>query len=262
MARQWPGQWTPLDEVYGPKEWTLQAAQDVSQAERMYSIWLHWHEARVMIADAQHGLRNWCPLCPESWADTVDRFQVRPERRPFVDEAEALAHLTAWIRQRSLGRWLMSPQMTQELHLQAQSRLIRGDPHSTVGRLIERLREKSPAGLRFCGHTRERELSLYTPIPLFLPWWCVSSHYSADPCPMCAMNVPVWSSQTIQSDSLPEDADALDNRRLWEIVHAVHKFGVHRFNPDDIDCPDCQRLAAWRDDHPPLEPLPTDIAAF
>jgi hypothetical protein len=79
---------------------------------------------------------------------------------------------------------------------------------------------------------------------------------------MCAMNVPVWSSQTIQSDSLPEDADALDNRRLWEIVHAVHKFGVHRFNPDDIDCPDCQRLAAWRDDHPPLEPLPTDIAAF
>ncbi|NMP24825.1 hypothetical protein [Sulfobacillus harzensis] len=74
MASQWPQQWTALDEVYGPMEWTVRVAQEVSQAEPAYDIWLHWHESRVMIVDARNGMRNWCPLCPESRGDTVQRF--------------------------------------------------------------------------------------------------------------------------------------------------------------------------------------------
>ncbi len=262
MDNKWPQQWTTLDELYSPLKWTVMMPQAISQAERAYDIWLHWHESRVMIVDARNGMRNWCPLCPESWGDTVHRFQVGPERRPFADEDEALAHLSAWIRERSLGRCLISPQITEELHLRAQTRLLRGDPHSTVGRLIERLNRQAPPGFRFCGHLRERDLSVHNPIPIFVPWWCVSSDDSTDPCPLCAMGVPAWSSQAIQSDSLPEDADAPDNRDLWQAVHDVHEHGVHVFDPEDIDCPDCQQVAERRRDHGPQEPLPHDIPAF
>lgn len=262
MDNEWPQQWTPLDERYRPPNWTLQVAAAVSQAERAYDIWLHWHEGRVMIVDARHGMRNWCPLCPESWGDTVRRFQVVPERRPFVDEDEALTHLGEWIRERSLGRGLLSPQIVQELRLRPQTRLVRGDSHSTLDRLIERLCEQPPPGVRFCGHVHERELDGHHPIPIFVPWWCVSSHDSTDPCAFCAMGLPTWTSQSIQSDRLPEDADAPHNGDLWRAVHAVHEHGVHVFDPEDIDCPDCQRVAAWRRDHGPAAPLPADLLAF
>lgn len=237
-------------------------AQAVSQAERVYDIWLHWHENRVMIVDARHGMRNWCPLCPESWGDTLPRFQVRPGRRPFTDEDEAFVQLAAWIRERSLGRCLISPQITEELHLREPTRLFREDPHSTIGRLIERLSRQAPSGFRFCGHQHERELRIDMPIPIFVPWWCVSSDNSTDSCPLCAMDLPAWLPQTTQSDSLPEDAGAPDNRDLWLAVHTVHEHGVHVVDPQDIDCPDCQRAAAWRHNHGPEKPLPQDIPVF
>lgn len=262
MENQWPQQWAALDEMYSPPKWTVMVAAAVSQAERAYDIWLHWHESRVMIVDARNGMRNWCPLCPESWGDTVQRFQVAPERRPFVDEDEGLARLSVWIRERSLGRRLLSPQITEELHLRAQTRLVQGDVHSTLGRLIERLGEQPPPGFRFCGHVRERDLNVHHPIPIFVPWWSVSSDDSTDPCSFCAMGLPAWSSPSIQSDSLPEDADAPDNGDLWQAVHDVHAHGVDVVDPSDIDCPDCQTVAEWRRDHGPEEPLPHDIPAF
>lgn len=262
MASTWPSQWTALDELYGPSKWTLMVAQAVSRAERAYDIWLHWHESRVMIVDALSGERNWCPLCPPSWGGTVNRFQVGPERRPFVDEDEALAHLSAWIRNRSLGRPLLSPQITEELYLRPQTRLLRGDTHSTIGRLIERLSRQAPPGFRFCGHLHEREFNVANPMPILVPWWSVSSHDSEDPCPLCAMGLPAWSSQRIRSDSLPEDAHAADNSALWQAVHKVHENGVHVVDPSDIDCPDCQQAAEWRLEQGPREPLPHDLPTF
>ena len=262
MTSQWPQQWRALDELFSPVEWTLVAAQTVSRAERAYDIWLHWHDSQVMVVDARLGTRNWCPLCPETWGHTARRYQVGPERRPFVDEDEALAHLAAWIRNRSLGRCLMSPQITEEMHLRAQTRLLRGDSHSTLTRLIERLSRQAPPGFRFCGHARERGLSLNNPIPIFIPWWCVSSHESTDPCPFCTMGLPRWSSQAIQSDSLPEDVDVLDNQALWQAVHKVHEHGVHVFDAEDIDCPDCQEAAKWRRGQGPQQPLPQDTPVF
>lgn len=219
-------------------QWTLTVADAVSQAERAYDIWLHWHESRVMIVDARNGTRNWCPLCPESWGDTIQRFQVAPERRPLVDEDEAPGRLAAWIRQRSLGCGLLSPQITEELALQEQTRLVRSDAHSTLGRLIERLSEQPPPGFHFCGHIHQRDLGWHYPAPMFVPWWFVSSDDSTDPCSLCGLGLPGWSSQGIPSDSLTEDVDARGPGDLWQVVHAVHEHGVHRFDPDDIDCPD------------------------
>lgn len=259
MGNRWPRQWTALDELFSPSEWTVMVAEAVSQAERAYHIWLHWHESRVMIVDARNGMRNWCPLCPESWGHTVSRFQVAPERRPFVDEDEAFVRLAEWIRERSLGRSLLSPQITEELGLRTQTRLIQGDVHSTLGRLFGCLSEQSLPGFRFCGHARERDLNVLHPIPIVVPWWCVSSHDSTDPCSFCAMGLPAWSSQSIQSDSVPEDADAPDNGDLWTAVHAVHEHEVHVFDPDDIDCPDCRQTAEWLREQGPEEPLPEDI---
>ena len=74
MENQWPQQWAALDELYSPSKWAVMVAESVSEAERAYDIWLHWHESRVMIVDARNGMRNWCPLCPESRGDTVQRF--------------------------------------------------------------------------------------------------------------------------------------------------------------------------------------------
>ncbi|PSR20549.1 MAG: hypothetical protein C7B45_14495 [Sulfobacillus acidophilus] len=262
MKDTWPHKWTALDELYPPSTWSVRVAAALSQAERAYDIWLHWHESRIMIVDARPGMRNWCPLCPQSWGDTIPRFQVRPERRPFLDENEALAHLAVWIRERSLGRGLLSPQITEELHLQPQTRLIWQDPHSTLGRLIERLSRKSPPGFRFCGHIRARDLNRHHPGTSLVPWWFVSTDNSTDPCSFCAMGLPVWSAPSIPSDSLPEDADAPDHGDLWQAVHAVHETGLHVFDPEDIDCPDCRRVAAWRREAGPQEPMPTDIPVF
>ncbi|PSR33829.1 MAG: hypothetical protein C7B46_08260 [Sulfobacillus benefaciens] len=262
MQSPWPSQWTALDELYGPLEWTVTVAQSVSQAERAYEIWLHWHENRVMVVDAHNGIKNRCPLCPWSWGDTFRRFQVGPELRPFADEDEALAHLLSWIRDRSLGRWLISFQIMEELSLQPQTRLLRGDPHSTLARLLERLSHKAPPGFRFCGHQHERELSIYKPIPILVPWWSVSSDDSMDPCPLCSMGLPTWSLHPTQSDSLPEDADAPDNGDLWRAVHEVHEHGVHLWDPDDMSCPDCREVSQRRQGLGPQEPLEYDSPAF
>ncbi len=77
MASQWPQQRTALDEMYDQLEWTVMEAQ-MSQAERAYDIWLYWHESRVMIVGAGSSMRNWYPLCRESWGDAISRFQVGP----------------------------------------------------------------------------------------------------------------------------------------------------------------------------------------
>ncbi len=214
--KKWPKNWTPLDEIYAQREWTLQEAQVVSRAERPYAIWVHWHEERVMTADAQSELRNWCPLCPASWGDTRFRFQVPPEFRPFNNMREALDRLENWIRKQASGSWLLSPQMVDDLPIRPHTRLVRGVPHTTLGRLIEQLASEKPQGLKFCGHTQSLEYSLMNPAPTFAPWWCVATDTEAL-CPFCNLGLPAWSPQVLRTDSLPEDIHAPDNGELWQV---------------------------------------------
>ncbi len=132
-GKPWPAVWTPLDEFYGDGGWTLNETHRVSRAEQTYEILLHWH-ARIMVIEASAAQRNWCPLCPADWGDAVARFQVPPERQPFDGALGSLGQLDAWIRHRSHGDWLITPDIAQELHIRECTRLIAGDPHSTLAR--------------------------------------------------------------------------------------------------------------------------------
>ncbi|WP_053959883.1 hypothetical protein [Sulfobacillus thermosulfidooxidans] len=168
-TRAWPRDWMPLDEFYTIQEWTLEEAQRVSQAERAYKIWLHWHDEHIMIADATSNLPNWCPLCPAAWGETLNRFQVSPEYQPFNDVEEALDRLTVWIIDHVLYRWLIAPQMLDDLGIRPYTRLVRGEPHSTLFRLIEQLQQRPDSGVRVCMHTRSVSLSPWNPAPTFIP---------------------------------------------------------------------------------------------
>ncbi len=66
----------------------------------------------------------------------------------------------------------------------------------------------------------------------------------------------------LDSDSLPEDIDALDNVRLWEAVHNIYKNGVHVVHPDDIECPQCREVAEWRQSQGPKEPTSVTRTVF
>lgn len=261
QTKAWPQDWMPLDEFYSLREWTLETAQHVSKAERAYEIWLHWHDERIMIADARSGLPNWCPLCPEAWGETLNRFQVPPEYRPFNDYAEALERLTTWIKDHALGRWMLAPQMVGDLHIKSYTRLVQGEPHSTLLRLLEQLKLRQDFGIRVCIHTRSESLGFINPSPTFVPWSCVTTE-SEDECPLCLMGLPSWTPQTLDSDSLPEDIQALDNARLWETVHNIHVNGVHVFDPADIECPQCRDIAKWRQSQGPKEPAGVALTVF
>ncbi len=256
----WPTAWTALDELYRDGGWTLNETHGVSQAEQTYEILLHWHK-RIMVIDASAAPRNWCPLCPLAWGDPVARFQVPPERQPFDSATGALGQWDAWIRHRSHGDWLTTPDAAQELHIREYTRLIAGDPHSTLARLTERLAAIRPPGLRFCGHVQEQAASPSNTTPIFVPRWAVAEN-PRRPCPLCLLGLPAWPPYSPRSTSLPEDAHARPDGDLYAAVREVQDHGVHVYDPEDIECPDCRRVAEWRRDHGPKEPAPTDEWVF
>ncbi len=259
-GRSWPAAWTPLDEFYGDGGWTLSETHRVSRAEQSYEILLHWHD-RIMVIDASVAQRNWCPLCPAAWGDPVARFQVPPGRQPFDGDTGALGQWDAWIRHQSHGEWLTTPQAAQELHIHEYTRLIAGDPHSTLARLTERLASTHAPGLRFCGHLQEQTAGPSNTTPIFVPRWAVAED-PRRPCPLCLLRWPAWPPYTPQTASLPEDVHARPDGDLYAAVREVQDHGVHVYDPEDIECPDCRRVAEWRRDHGPTDPAATDEWVF
>jgi hypothetical protein len=257
--KPWPTVWTPLDEFYAEGGWTLNETHRVTQAEQAYEILLHWHE-RVMLVEASAAERNWCPLCPASWGERT-RFQVPPERQPFDNAAGALGQWDAWIRHRSRGDWLTTPDAAQELRIREYTRLIVGDPHSTLARLTERLADTRSPGLRFCSHLQEQTTGPLNTTPIFVPQWAVAED-PRRPCPLCVAGLPAWPRYTSQSASLPEDVHAPPDGDLYAAVREVQDHGINVYDPEDIDCPDCRRAAEWRREHGPKEPAPADEWVF
>ncbi|PSR19979.1 MAG: hypothetical protein C7B45_17230 [Sulfobacillus acidophilus] len=262
MTTAWPRVWTALDEWYSPEKWTLETAQAVGVAERRYDIWLHWHDHCVMIRDAGDESRNWCPLCPDSWGDIGWRYQVPPEGRPFHDISEAQSHLEALIRSRPRGRWLMSPQLEDELPIRSQTRLVRGVGHSALAHLMEQLHRQASDDLRVCGHLKEnrtRSGEIFN-----RQWWAAGVDVEG-PCPFCIMKVPAYQSGPNKNSGMQPGNPTVgieSDQALWDKVHDVHEHGVHPLHPEDIDCPDCRRVAEWRRDHGPKEPGPADRVVF
>lgn len=82
------------------------------------------------------------------------------------------------------------------------------------------------------------------------------------PCPLCLLGLPAWRLYTPQTASLPEDVNARPDGDLYATVREVQDNGVHVYDLEDIECPECRRVAEWRREHGPKDPKPTDEWVF
>ena len=270
----WPLEWKVLQDIYPVDSWTIESAQEVTEAEQHYDVWVHWHNEGIYIASTE-STRNWCPLCPIASEDAIRRNQVPPLVRPFESWDQAKARLVEWIRGNAGIHWMISHQMSDMTGIDMQCRLIKGDSHSTLQHLFLALQADPPEGIQVCAH--EKSLPLPdSQDPLTELFWAIATEDTQTPCPFCTMQTPkqspaslVWdhgrpvgiaAAITKATDLLCEAASP---ETLYEAAQDVHPHSVTLENLEDIECPDCRRVAEERLRHSPLEPdSPTDSLPF
>ena len=49
----WPLEWKVLQDIYPVDSWTIESAQEVTEAEQHYDVWVHWHNEGIYIASTE-----------------------------------------------------------------------------------------------------------------------------------------------------------------------------------------------------------------
>ncbi|PSR30780.1 MAG: hypothetical protein C7B43_04730 [Sulfobacillus benefaciens] len=260
----WPLEWTLLQDVFPQDSWTMPLAEEITEAERRYDVWLHWHDEGIYIARTD-STRNWCPLCATSMGEPINRSQVLPETRPFESWNEAKDRLIEWIRANAGTHWMISHQMSDMTGIDMQCRVIKNDASATLQRLFLMLQRDPPDGVKVCAH-EQSEL-----------FWAVATENTQTPCPFCTMEMPKQSPASVVVDqngrvvgftdrvirALEQQQDRASAETLYKAAKEGHQHPVTLENLEDIDCPDCRRVAEARLSQGPLSPsYPTDRLPF